>query len=89
MFMKFESQRSLDTQFIEESLKQLHLSTDRELEVLADLCKNTLSKARNGTQSLSAFARAKIWDLRGYQWASNALLDLFGEKGRAWAERGK
>lgn len=81
-----ESQQATDTAFIEESLKQLHLSTDRELEVLADLYKNTLSRARQGAQPLSAFARAKIWDLRGYQWASNALLDLFGEKGRAWAE---
>lgn len=73
MFMKFENQRSLDTQFIEESLKQLRLSSDRELEVLAD-------------QSLSAFARAKIWDLRGYRWASIALIDLFGEKGRTWTK---
>lgn len=76
----------LDSQFIDESRVHLCLVSDRELEVMADLYKNTLSRARQGAQPLSAFARAKIWDLRGAQWAECALLDLFGNKGRNWAQ---
>jgi hypothetical protein len=73
-----------DIRFITEVMDQLGLSTDVELEGIANLAKNTLSKARNGTQALGAFNRAKMGDLCWYGYARDALLNLFGAKGREW-----
>lgn len=80
------NQQQRDAAFIEETMKALGLESDGELEALASLSKHTLSKARTGIQPLSAFATAKLWDLRGYKWAITALSTLFGEKGRTWVK---
>ena len=78
-----------DARFITEVMNDLGLSTDAELEAIANLTKNTLSKARNGAQSLGAFNRAKMGDLCWYAYARDALLYLFGAKGREWIELDK
>lgn len=75
-----------DARFITEVMNVLGLSTDAELEAIANLAKNTLSKARNGAQSLGPFNRAKMGDLCWYTYARDALLNLFGAKGREWIE---
>lgn len=79
-----QPQTTRDVALIDSSLEHLQLVSDRELEALAGLALNTLSKARQGAQPLSGFAIAKIMDLRGYKWATDALYHLFGDKGRAW-----
>lgn len=75
-----------DARFITEVMNELELTTDAELEAIANLTKNTLSKARNGAQALGAFNRAKMGDLCWYAYARDALLHLFGAKGREWIE---
>lgn len=75
-----------DARFITEVMNNLGLSTDAELEAIANLAKNTLSKARNGAQPLGPFNRAKMGDLCLYRYARDALLHLFGAKGREWIE---
>lgn len=78
-----------DQEFIEASKRHLGLELDAHLEAKAGLPKSTLSMARTGRQPLSGFAKAKILDLRGYAWARDALMTLFGEKGRDWIAKDK
>lgn len=75
-----------DARFITGVMNELGLSTDAELEAIANLTKNTLSKARNGAQALGAFNKAKMGDLCWYAYARDALLNLFGAKGREWIQ---
>lgn len=75
-----------DARFIKEVMNDLGLSTDAELEAIANLAKNTLSKARNGAQPLGPFNRAKMGDLCWYAYARDALLNLFGAKGLEWVK---
>ncbi|WP_174961824.1 hypothetical protein [Burkholderia ubonensis] len=73
-----------DDKFISDALVHLELSSDAQLEALADLAKHTLSKARQGAQQLGPWNRAKILDLRSYSGIRNMILACFGEKGREW-----
>lgn len=75
-----------EAKFIEASLRELGLTTDKELEAIANLAPNTLSKARQGAQELSAFAKLKILDLRGYKLTVEGIFQLFGAKGQEWIE---
>jgi hypothetical protein len=73
-----------DADLIDTAIRRLGFSTDAQLEAAANLPTNSLSKARTGRQPLSGFARLKILDLLGFDWARTAILQAFGEKGAEW-----
>lgn len=75
-----------DAEFISEAMQHLDLTSDAQLEALADLASYTLSKARQGAQPLGPWNRAKILDLRSYAGIRDTILAVFGKKGREWIE---
>ena len=75
-----------DDLLIARTMAELNITSNAQLEALAGLARNTVSKARCDAQPLSAVARAKLFHLLGESWARDALLTLFGEKGRSWLD---
>lgn len=73
-----------DAEFIAQSMEHLGLTSDAQLEALANLATYTLSKARQGAQQLGPWNRAKILDLRCYSGIRDTILAVFGNKGREW-----
>lgn len=73
-----------DGAFISDAMTHLGLTSDAQLEALADLAKHTLSKARHGAQQLGPWNRAKILDLRAYPGIRDAIVVCFGRKGSDW-----
>lgn len=73
-----------DATLISAAMDKLGISSHAQLEVVAGMANNTISKARCGKQPLSAVSRAKLFHLAGEPWARDALVKLFGSKGAAW-----
>lgn len=76
-----------DEVLISQAMTRLGINADPALESVAGLARHTLSKARRGSQPLSALGRAKIYHLIGAPWAKSALSKLFGSRGRLWLAR--
>lgn len=78
------NQRQADKALISQAMAKLCIRSHAQLEDVAGMARNTISKARCGAQPLSAVSRAKLFHLVGEPWVHDALVKLFGSKGTEW-----